>query len=351
MNGSRGFSLRVWLIILRSKPICWFSERQEKVMSSSMSVAVKQPLSKKSELVLSNLRKLNFNKPIYLLSWTDVFSVKPILKILLPYLHVLDIIHIGETCRQLYIRFYGTSLKKILCPLVYRDLRAKYKASPLKYLSKHFKLQPFDRNPDYWLVSERCIGCNAKISRFDISLYNSGVRVRHCYKCWNHISGLKRFKRKLLSSLDETYGNLNKPRIGRIVNRILISCKFTFPGNLMSAMNGDYDYPEYDPIGASQTTSFPARLKASIQNQISCLDLLAPVVTVHWPKLLDMPVLMFPSLGSISESSFAKHTGWLESLDDAPELEISLAPRKRDRDYPDLVWDGTLKFLKEDPGL
>lgn len=93
-------------------------------------------------------------------TWSNIFSSKPILKVLLPKLHLFDIINMARTERRLYQFYWGTKMKKVLCMIVERDLGDVYKASPLQFLGPKRNIQDIKTRDGLARGAKKCGFCS-----------------------------------------------------------------------------------------------------------------------------------------------------------------------------------------------
>jgi hypothetical protein len=326
-------------------------------MSLVQHIAAKEPLSKVGKGMLDRLRKTKVKNPVYLRSWSDIFSDKPILMVLLPFLHALDIIHLAVTCRSLYARYYGNSLKKILIPLVERDLRSEYKTSPFKYLGKHRNLEEINTPYGQRFIAKQCIFCGYRLSRRDLNRSRGKEKQNSCWDCDNVHSLISILRSNLLASLVEKYGPLNELRIRRILDRSSLkygselSAETGCPGtvsHVLKVVRGECNRPHagYDH-GYDKMIGIVTRMLVDIQNQVAHLDLRAPLITVPRPKqanLQEYEVSMLEFLPAPS-ATFRDGLEWFDFPDSSQSLEPTL---KRDRDHDDLLPEESGKILELD---
>jgi hypothetical protein len=175
---------------------------------------------KKPRSALGTLRQTKSKSPVVLQTWLSLFSNKLLLATLLPFLHVLDIIHLAETCRQLYTRFYGNQLTRIIIPLVQRDFGTLYKVCPLQNLSKGRTAvriaTPENCHAIQW-KARRCASCPNGIQ--DQNWSPVEVRYLECPDCQNKRSYIKKGLELSIRLLGLICGRTDMLRIERVLKR------------------------------------------------------------------------------------------------------------------------------------
>lgn len=243
--------------------------------------------------LLKKLRKSKV-KPICIVkTWNELFCVKAILTILLPMLHIFDIIHLTQISRQTYAFYNNTKIAKILCPIVQRDLHESYKSSPLKFISKNRTSKFKD---DRWAAS-KCSSCNENTS-FRVYHHTDQFKYSLCYHCSHYNS----YARGYVELIAKNHHESNKDRIERIIMR---NAKTIF--QMMEQRKQD------------QVENF-------LIQEISCLDLFVPIPIVHiklnpLESLLDPDWdLSYPLFDFLDDSNPLKRNreDWEISLTDIP---------------------------------
>lgn len=196
------------------------------------------------------LRKKNFKTVCIVKTWEELFRVKVVLKILLPMLHIFDIIHLMQTTREIYIFYNNTKTAKILCPVVQRDLGESYKSPPLQFVSKN-RTPKFEENR--WVASKCSLCCNKTSSR--PYRYVERFIRSVCQDC----SILSTYGRLYVDTITRKYDESNKKRITKIV---------------MRNSKKIYRMMKHEKQDQNQIEIF-------LTKEVSCLDLFIPIPIIR----------------------------------------------------------------------
>lgn len=151
----------------------------------------------------------------------DIFLTKPVMSVLLPFLHTYDIINLAQTCRCLYTSYYGDTFDKTLSVIVKRDVNETYLEYPLSYLGgiRHIGDREYKRLPK--LKFAHCVTCAKAISGPYQWNHITAISGIVCYSCQRSFGFFKmQFKKlHLLQQLSIKYSTASVARVQRLVMR------------------------------------------------------------------------------------------------------------------------------------
>ena len=233
--------------------------------------------------LLMGIRREKIPTIITTRNWTDFFGSKDLMTMVLPLVHLYDIIHLTQTCRRLYTFYYGSKLKKILCHVVERDTGIKYSASPLQYLGKTRNVVKVKSVDGPIFRAPQCSCCKAKTVssrywfketvKYVLCMNCDEARMKFCY----HLS-LEDVKRRY----EPAYGEVGWARIERILMRHAVKY-----GRLIQ---------KYSLLGSSnrycKMEEIRNRMREDLLGQINHLDLEQRlVIRIRFPPRQDFDIV------------------------------------------------------------
>jgi hypothetical protein len=217
-------------------------------------------------------------------SWPDLLSNKSIMGLIVPLLHVFDLVHLAQCCHHLHSFYYSSKLKHIIQPIVMKycktktSLRELGKVRNVKNVQRgnmagrvRMSMFPankrdlYEENRLIWRIAY-CSVCNDRHP----AMVPDNIKYAYCYKC----SSRKLYFDKYLYDeiyqvyLYSLYSAADLMRISRIIKR----------------HENDLRLPDYDvsrEILYYQSTH--ENIKKDIIRQISCLDI-RQIVILRYPE-------------------------------------------------------------------
>lgn len=231
-------------------------------------------------------------------NWVDFFGSKDLMTILLPLIHLYDVIHLTQTCRRLYTLYYGSKLKKILCHLVERDVGVKYSSSPLQYLGKTRNVDEVKTVDGLIFRAPQCCACKAKTVssrywfketvKYVLCMACDEARMKFCY----HLS-LEDVKRRY----EPAYGEIGWIRIERVLMRHAV--KYGRQIQKYSLLGSSNKYGKMEEI--------KNRMRQDLLAQIDHLDLQQRlVIRIRFPPREDHEIVKRERDSMIDEDAFKK---------------------------------------------
>jgi len=173
-------------------------------------------------------------------SWEDLFSNTAIMAVIIPDLHLFDIINIARTSRRLYRFYYGdTCLSNLLRETVLRDIGCSYKKKhPLRYLGVTRNTKKSSYRDRIIYTATCCSGCSKHLrlreSHDSVSKY---IFCSYCTIC--HCQFFHTVYKVIESKCKEIYSDERLPRISRYLERFAIHYGLILKGLTGSAYSNE----------------------------------------------------------------------------------------------------------------
>ena len=137
-------------------------------------------------------------------------------------LHAHDAIQLSRCCRAMNKLLTGPRVKSALRPVVFRDLGAVYKVTPLVYLGKSRNVVPVEY-PDGMMRygAHRCAACSHLLSerdRYDAVIASKRALCMYCIDPEFH-ADFDHIRDEVLRKCRKLYKETSIPRIERLIER------------------------------------------------------------------------------------------------------------------------------------
>ncbi|MBA3756664.1 MAG: hypothetical protein H0X02_10715 [Nitrosomonas sp.] len=215
-------------------------------------------------------------------NWTDLFASKNLMSIIVPTLHLYDIIHLAMTSKRL-LAFYGTKLTTILCVIVKRDCGGVYINPPLRYLGKDYNVR---QTPEGLYSANRCCMCSSESIDLVAPIAAKCMCCAHCRQVVK-----ERCRALLYQEAVKWILNLvsseDRARVRRLIYRSLSGYRFgnfewaswLISGKSRTTLMRDYFVPLFSEL---QLSLYPEDLISHLKYQISIAEFL------KHPKIIEM---------------------------------------------------------------